>query len=443
MDFATRAHNHSFHIDPVLRTLTDDDFYKFAMHQFIGQRYPKVKVTFGQTNRTKSIRIADEVPIEAIRDHFDYARTLRFTTSELAWLRGQSFYGQRRVFGEDYIDSIATYQLPEYELSVNKETGQYDIHFPGNWFDTTMWEIHSLTIVNELRYRAIMSKMSKSELDIMYSKAKVRLYDKLIALRNAGVQNITDFGTRRRHSFLWQEYAVMMAKDILGDAFTGTSNVHLAMKHDLEAKGTNAHELPMVLAALAESDEELKGSQYRVLKEWAETYNGGMLVFLPDTFGTSQFLDGAPDWVADWTGGRPDSKRPEMAGRELHGFWRTHGRDPKSKLVIFSDGLDVDIPGHRVQSWADIPTIWSDFKNMIRPGFGWGTGFTNDFLGCHPVHPDLMKSISLVCKAVTANGRSCVKLSDNPSKAIGEPDQVERYLRVFGDAGRHITPVIY
>src|SRR5690606_19162024 len=102
--------------------------------------------------------------------------------------------------------------------------------------------------------------------------------------------NLTDFGTRRRHGFLWQEWAITAAADALGDRFTGTSNAYLAMKHGFEAKGTNAHELPMVLATLSNSDEELKASQYDVLVKWADTYDGSLLVALPDTFGTTQFL---------------------------------------------------------------------------------------------------------------------------------------------------------
>ena len=39
--------------------------------------------------------------------------------------------------------------------------------------------------------------------------------------------------------------------EALGPAFIGTSNCLIAKKRDLEAIGTNAHELPMVYAALA------------------------------------------------------------------------------------------------------------------------------------------------------------------------------------------------
>src|SRR6201999_3554809 len=153
---------------------------------------------------------------------------------------------------------------------------------------------------------------------------------------------IADFGTRRRHSFLWQEYAIHVASGELGGNFLGTSNTYLAYKHDMEAIGTNAHELPMALAAMAEDDEALRTAQYGVLELWQQTYQGELLIMLPDTFGTTQFLKNAPDWVADWTGQRADSKDPFAAGDEYITWLEEHGRDPRQKLFIASDALDID-----------------------------------------------------------------------------------------------------
>ena len=154
--------------------------------------------------------------------------------------------------------------------------------------------------------------------------------------------HVADFGTRRRHSFLWQEYVVEAMASNLGSAFTGTSNAFLAHKHDLEAIGTNAHEIPMVLAALAPDDRVLRASQYRVLEMWQSTYEGELLIMLPDTFGTTQFLKDAPEWAADWTGQRMDSKNPYVAGDEYIEWLKARGRDPQNKLIIASDTLDVD-----------------------------------------------------------------------------------------------------
>ena len=170
--------------------------------------------------------------------------------------------------------------------------------------------------IGELKTRASLKQLSELELDILYARAKTRLWEKMERLRGVPDLSISDFGTRRRHSFLWQEYVVNAMRDTLGAGFAGTSNAYLAYKHDLEAIGTNGHELPMAMAALARDDEELRTAQYRLLELWQQSYQGELLILLPDTFGTTQFLRDAPDWVANWTGQRIDSKDAYVAGDE-------------------------------------------------------------------------------------------------------------------------------
>lgn len=443
MDFAKRAFDHSYHIDPIVRSLLDTDFYKLLMLQFIWKNYYNTRVTFAVTNRTKSVRLVDEINENELRAQLDYVKALRFTNSELVWLRGQTFYGMDGLFEKAFLDYLRTFSLPDYKLSreVNEsgnETGQFSLEFEGTWAQSTMWEIYALEIVNELRYRNKMHDMNRSRLDIMYSKAKVRLYDKLVAIRGLEDLNMSDFGTRRRHSFLWQEHCVLTAAEVLGNKFTGTSNAYLAMKHGLDAKGTNAHELPMVLAALAKDDEALKQSQYDVLTQWERQYRGNLLVMLPDTFGTTQFLNGlSPVKAKSWSGARPDSKKPIEAGYELIEFWKRNGCNPEEKLIIFSDGLDVIAEGGH----NDIATIHKEFYGKVKIGFGFGTNLTNDFRNCDPVDPETMKPISLVCKVKSADGRSAVKLSDNYTKATGSKEEVERYHRVFGSEGMANAPV--
>src|ERR1700757_796340 len=98
----------------------------------------------------------------------------------------------------------------------------------------------------------------------------------------------------------------------------------------------------MVLAALAKSDDELKAAQYQVLELWQQSYHGELLIMLPDTFGTTQFLASAPDWIADWTGQRCDRKDPFLAGDEYIAWLEDRGRDPRTKRLIASDALDVE-----------------------------------------------------------------------------------------------------
>lgn len=440
MDFATRAWNHSFPFDPIVRSLLDTDFYKLLMQQFIWEHYPNVQVCWSIANRSLKVPLAREIDLQQLREQLDHVRTLRFTPSEIIYLRGQSFYGQTGIFRPGYLDALRTFELPDYELAEGSD-GQLELSFEGPWWQSTMWEIYALAIINELRSRTIMRRLSRSQLDIVYARAKVKLYAKLEKLRDLPQLNLSDFGTRRRHAFLWQEHCVLTAQELLGEGFTGTSNVFLAMKHGLEAKGTNGHELPMVFAALTRREfpsdrAALKQSQYKVLQQWQNEYRGNLLVFLPDTYGTSQFLEDAPHWVSNWTGARPDSKNPIAAGEELLRFWQRMALTPEEiacKLIIFSDMLDVRTGGQA--NGADIGDIYHHFHGRVQVGFGWGTNFTNDFVGCHPTEAEALRATALVCKVRSVNGQPAVKLSDNWEKASGPPDEIQVYKEVFG-AGR-------
>ncbi|RPE81945.1 nicotinate phosphoribosyltransferase [Vulcaniibacterium tengchongense] len=428
-DLATRAYNHNWRLDPVVRSLLDTDFYKLLMLQMIWLRYPKVQATFELINRSRQVRLAEVVPESELRAQLDHARTLRFTKKELIWLAGNTFYGRTQMFRPEFLAWLADFRLPGYELS--REDGQFVLRFPGPWTHTTLWEIPALAIVNELRSRAAIKDRGRFALDVLYARAKAKLWEKVERLRALPDLVLSDFGTRRRHGFLWQSWCVQALKEGLGGRFIGTSNVLLAMEADLEAIGTNAHELPMVLAALAGDDAGVRAAPYRVLEDWRELYAGNLLIVLPDTYGTAAFLRDAPDWVADWTGFRPDSLPPMEGGEQILRWWQARGRDPRGKLLIFSDGMDVD----------SIEATYRHFHGRVRMSFGWGTNLTNDFRGCAPFPTDGLDAISLVCKVTEVDGRPAVKLSDNPRKATGDPREVQRYLRLFGAEGMAEKPV--
>jgi nicotinate phosphoribosyltransferase len=431
-DIATRVYNHDWKIDPIVRSVLDTDFYKLLMGQTIFRRHPGTRVTFGIHNRTSSIRLADIIDIGALREQLDHVRSLSLTRGESTWLRGNMFYGKRQMFSPDYVAWLEGFRFPAYHLE--KWDGQYELVFEGPWVETTMWEIPALAIINELRSRAVLKGMGKFELQILYARAMTRVWEKVEFLKTLAPIKIADFGTRRRHGFLWQQWMMEAMADALGpDVFTGTSNMKLAMDLGLEAIGTNAHELPMVYGALAKNDEDLLKAPYRVLEDWARIYDQNMRIILPDCFGTAHFLAHAPDWVADWTGARPDSKDPTEGTEELIEWWRGKGRDPAKKLVILSDGMDID----------SIEETARRFKDRVRIGYGWGTNLTNDFKGCVPNgDPNGLAPISVVCKVIEANGRPAVKLSDNPLKATGPKDEIERYRRVFGTAGMKAHAVL-
>ena len=458
VNFAERAHNHNWELDPVIRSLLDTDFYKLLMLQFIWKHFPKTRVEFALFNRHPAVRMADIIHIEELKVQLQHVRGLRFRKSELVWLAGNTFYGRRGIFEPGFLEWLENdFRLSDYHLAVRD--GQIHLTFDGPWTETTMWELYALAVLDELKTRAQLKTLSEFGLDILYARAKTKLWSKIERLRGVPGLSVADFGTRRRHSFLWQEYVVVAMAANLGSSFIGTSNAFLAHKHDLEAIGTNAHEIPMVMAALAPDDAALKASQYRVLELWQETYEGALLVMLPDTFGTTQFLVGAPGWVAGWTGQRVDSKDPYVAGDEFIDWLKTRGQDPREKLLIASDTLDVNaILGLHAYFGGTLAkgVAPADFRNAadfhdrgkwvpgrrIRFSAGWGTLLTNDFRGCNPNDGGGFDPISLICKVSTVEGRPAVKLSDNYSKALGTPAEIERYRRVFGTAGIANVPLV-
>ncbi|MBB1491475.1 MULTISPECIES: nicotinate phosphoribosyltransferase [unclassified Paracoccus (in: a-proteobacteria)] len=419
IDIATRVYNHKWKIDPIVRSLIDTDFYKLLMCQSVFRYRPDVSVTFRLINRSKDIRLAELIDEGELREQLDHVRGVSLTRGESTWLRGNTFYGKRQMFRPDFMEFLENLRLPAYHLE--KRDGQYELTFEGRWPEVMLWEIPALAIIMELRSRAVLKDMGRFELQVLYARAMTRIWEKIEALRALGPDlRIADFGTRRRHSFLWQDWCVQAMIEGLGERFTGTSNCLIAQRRDIEAIGTNAHELPMVYAALAETDEELRQAPYRVLADWHEEHDGNLRVILPDTYGTPGFLDSAPDWLAGWTGIRIDSGDPVAVTEYAIRWWKSRGEDPAQKLVIFSDGLDVE----------EIAALFHRFNGRVKVSFGWGTLLTNDFRGLVP--GDGLAPFSLVCKAAAANGRPTVKLSDNPEKATGPADLIRHYRQVFG-----------
>ena len=427
-DIPTRVHDHGWRIDPIVRSLLDTDFYKLLMLQTVFRRHPDVEVEFSLINRSRHVPLADLVDEDDLRAQLDHIRGLRLRRGESTWLRGNTFYGKRWMFGPEFMAWLEDFRMPEYRLE--RRGDQYELSFKGSWPAAMMWEIPALAVLMELRSRAVMRDMGKFELQVLYARAMTRLWEKIERLKKLPDLRISDFGTRRRHSYLWQDWCVQAMIEGLGPSFLGSSNCSIAMKRDIEAIGTNAHELPMVYAALAEDDDSLAEAPYRVLENWHADYDGNLRIILPDTYGTKGFLERAPDWLAAWTGIRIDSGSPEEGAEIAIAWWESRGQDPREKLVIFSDGLDVD----------RIEALYVRFHGRCKLGFGWGTLLTNDFRGLAP--GDALAPFSLVCKAVSANGRPTVKLSDNPAKAMGPPDQVARYKRVFGVGAQRAEPVL-
>ena len=417
VDIATRVWNHKWKIDPIVRSLIDTDFYKLLMCQSVFRNKPDTQVRFSLINRSQDVPLATLIDEGELREQLDHIRSLSLTRGESTWMRGNTFYGKRQMFRPDFMDWFENLTLPEYHLE--RIGDQYELTFEGSWPEVMLWEIPALSVLMELRGRAVLGEMGRFELQVLYARAMTKLWGKIEKLRTVDNLMIADFGTRRRHSFLWQDWCVQAMTEGLGNSFLGTSNCLIAKNRDLEAIGTNAHELPMVYSALAQTDEELAQAPYQVLSDWHDEHEGNLRVILPDTYGTQGFLDRAPDWLAGWTGIRVDSGDPATAAETAIAWWKERGEDPTKKLIIFSDGLNED----------KIVQLAKQFDGRCRVSFGWGTLLTNDFRGL--TDGDRLAPFSMVCKAVEANGQPTVKLSDNPNKAMGPADEIARYKRVF------------
>lgn len=451
-DFVGHVRKTSTTFEPIVRSLLDIDFYKFTMGLFIYHFYSDVIVKFGFINRHRHIPVAKIVNEQELRRQLDHVRTLMLRRTDIIWLRGQDYYGSN-LLPDTYLAFLSELKLCEYSLT--RIGDQYELTFEGPWSVVSFWETIALAIISELFYRKLMENMTDTEISVLYARATVKQYEKLLTLSKYPSIYCADFSQRRRHSFLWQRHSIAQASAVMKSHFTGTSNAWMAFNLDTAAIGTNAHELPMVLTALANSDIEMKHAQYRVLTEWQQLYNrGGLRIVLPDTYGTKQFFADMPDELAhdvahDWRGIRLDSGDP-LVETENYMRWLTkYDVDPikNNKIVIPSDGLDVD----------SMVAIDEALRGRIAHPFGWGTKLGNDFEDCHPHSKDeavidgeklsltwnqLFAGHSIVCKVVSANGRPCVKLSNNINKATGDKAEIARYISIFGGDGRISQDVV-
>jgi nicotinate phosphoribosyltransferase len=221
VNFAERAHNHNWKLDPIVRSLLDTDFYKLLMLQFIWKNFPAIHVMSEVTNRTVSVRLSEQIPMAMLVDQMEHVRGLRFRRSEIIWLAGNTFYGTRSIFEPAFLDWLENdFRFSDYV--VTEHDGQLVVRFEGLWTEVTMWEVYGLALMSELKTRAALSTLNELELDVLYARAKTKLWEKIERLRKVPEVRISEFGTRRRHSFLWQEYVVQVMRVALGTSLSGT-----------------------------------------------------------------------------------------------------------------------------------------------------------------------------------------------------------------------------
>jgi nicotinate phosphoribosyltransferase len=176
VDIATRVWSHKWKIDPIVRSLIDTDFYKLLMCQSVFRNKPNTKVTFSLINRSTEIRLADLVDEGELREHLDHIRSLSLTRGESTWMRGNTFYGKRQMFTSEFMDWFEALSLPPYHLE--KSNGQYNLTFEGSWPEVMLWEIPALSVIMELRGRAVLGKMRRFELQILYARGMTKLWEK-------------------------------------------------------------------------------------------------------------------------------------------------------------------------------------------------------------------------------------------------------------------------
>jgi nicotinate phosphoribosyltransferase len=408
---------------PIIHSLLDVDFYKDTMGQAIFHRHPTVPVKFAFKNRNKNVRLAECIDAGKLRENLEHLRTLRFTRQELHFLMGTFEYGQP-MFKLDYIEFLQRFRLPEFHVGVRD--GQLELEFYGEWASVTRWETLSMQVVAELYGEYQQRDMTGGERESVWMEGGRRLAEKVKTFKGNSRIQFSDFGTRRRFSRRWQEHVIAWlaeqfpAESVFVDnnQFRGTSNTLLAMKYGLTPMGTNAHELPMVYSAIYREQDNGEGrlvSGLRVLEDWEAEYGLGLSIFLPDTYGSDYFFSKIvpQDMLARWKGSRHDSGSPQEYGDKRVRMYEEAGIDPRSKVIVFADSLNPPL----------VNELEHHFRGRIQTSFGIGTNLTND-VG--------LEALSIVVKAVEANGLPVVKLSDNSDKASGAPAEVERINRLVG-----------
>jgi len=387
----------------IISSLLDTDLYKFSMMQVVLHHYPAAQVEYRFKCRNPGV---DLVPyIEEIRAELEALCSLRFTNDELDYLRSWRF------IKSDFVDFLALFHLNSKYVQIEPSAaanGEIEIRIVGPWLHTILFEVPLLAIVNEVYFRN-----TQPELDL--EEGRRRLHSKIALLRDTPDYNgcrIADYGTRRRFSRAWQEEVVTALRDGLGEQLTGTSNVWLARQLDLRPLGTLAHEYLQAHQALGP---RLRDSQVAALETWAKEYRGDLGIALSDVYGLSAFLRDFDMYFCKlFDGTRHDSGDPFEWGERVLAHYRANRVDPSSKVLVFSDGLDI----------PKVMQLYAHFRGRCQLAFGVGTNLTND-VGPTP--------LNIVIKMVRCNGQPVAKLSDSPGKNMCDDAAYVAYLRQVFD----------
>ena len=400
----------------IITSLLDTDLYKFTMMQVVLHQFPGAQVEYKfqcrnlglDANGHASVNLAAHV--SEIRDEIRSLCSLHFQDAELTYLRSMRF------IKSDFVDFLGLFRLNEKYITVTPlPSGDIDITIQGPWLHTILFEIPVLAIVNEVYFRNTQKVPD-------FVEGRRRLDVKISQLRDSGLSDlkIADYGTRRRFSKAWHDEVLRVLSNRLGTAqspgnmagvagqLAGTSNVLFAMKLGLTPLGTMAHEYLQAVQALGP---RLRDSQVFGFESWAREYRGDLGIALSDVYGMNAFLrDFDMFFCKLFDGARHDSGDPFAWGERMLDHYVKNRVDPKTKTLIFSDGLTV----------PRTIELYQQFRGRCQLAFGIGTNLTND-LGYEP--------LQIVIKMVRCNGQPVAKLSDTPSKNMCDDEKYLAYLR--------------
>lgn len=383
-------------LSPIIVSLLDTDLYKYTMNQVMFHKHTNLNGTYLFKCRNKGVEFTEEM-VDEINAQIDHLCTLTFTDDELDYL------GSLRFIKKDFVEFLRLWHpIRRYvECHINPD-GTLHLEVNGPLFSVMQFEIYLLEIVNEVYFRM------KYDYLALVDSAREKLIHKIHSFRMEDYSfKFAEFGCRRRLSREWQDYVV---GELLHTGHcVGTSNVYLAMKYGCKPIGTYAHEYVQMFQGVP--GVTLAYTNKMAMDEWFDEYKGDLGTALTDTLGTDLFLmDFDKLQAMCYTGVRHDSGDPIAWGEKIISHYEKLGIDPKTKTLLFSDGLNFD----RAQE------IYNHFNSRINISFGIGTYLSNDT----NVDP-----LNIVIKLQYVNGHPVAKLSDVPGKTMCQNDGYIEYLK--------------
>ncbi len=390
----------------IIRHFTDDDLYKFTMCCAVIENYPRTQVRYRFIDRDNTVYppgFADE-----LLRQIALLENVVITDEEIAFMRRRC-----RYIPTWFYRFLKGFRYDRRWVHVSQDAkGHLSVEFEGCWSDTIMLEVKVLAIISELYY-IMTGRTGRLDYGASYEKS----YRKAQRLIAAGCM-FSDFGTRRRASFDAQDTVVRAMKqcsDVMGGpgGFIGTSNVYFAMKYDLTPIGTMAHEFVCAIAGMYGP----QMANYLAMKTWANTYRGALGTFLYDTYGWRIFsLNFSEDYANLFKGLRIDSGDNRTQLDLIIDKYRSLNIDPRTKQIVFSNGLDVDT-AIELQRYA---------AGKCQPSFGIGTHFTNDFPGVKPMNIVIKLLAVKITESWPFYLETC-KLSEDYGKYTGDSATVARF----------------